>query len=470
MERRQRIAGRWIGSRWDPTRAGIVLVLVGAIGLAQHGVSRRGDAPPDDAPPPRGSAPVSSPAHGHRGPDVAPGGAGPARFVEASYAAFRSERAMEIVRFVDQFYRAPGNDGFEKVIDRVIGELESLGFRPRDGSGPDRSTPPDGSTPPDERWLELEVIETALGHDAWTPVRAAIRAIAPDLEGETLLGFEAAPDVDRTMSPVYSPSGRATGRPCFQLADVEAGSILVTDQPLGFMIRRARARGAAAVLSSRIAPFNVDPTDRRRHLDAIAYTKVPVGTELLCFSISARAHARIRDLATTHPDLQITVEAESRLDARPLRTVVASIVGATRPQEAIAIACHVQEPGAVDNASGVGGFIEAMRSVVTAIRSDAMARPDRTISIIWGDEMAQSRVYLDHAERRTIAALSADMVGASTEQTGAIALLERDPDPGAVEPLPPDVHTPWGSTPVPADSLRPSGLSVVARCALIDVG
>ena len=38
-----------------------------------------------------------------------------------------------------------------------------------------------------------------------------------------------------------------------------------------------------------------------------------------------------------------------------LRTLVAAVVGSERPEEAIAIASHVQEPGAGDNASGIAG-------------------------------------------------------------------------------------------------------------------
>ena len=44
------------------------------------------------------------------------------------------------------------------------------------------------------------------------------------------------------------------------------------------------------------------------------------------------------------------------------------------------------------------------------------------------------------------------------------------PDPGALVPLEPDEHTPWGANPVEESALHPSGLAVIARCAMIDVG
>jgi hypothetical protein len=53
--------------------------------------------------------------------------------------------------------------------------------------------------------------------------------------------------------------------------------------------------------------------------------------------------------------------------------------------------------------------------------------------------------------------------------TGAIALLERMPDPGAVQTLPPDEHTLWGKTEVDPAALAPNGLAVIARSALVDV-
>jgi hypothetical protein len=69
-----------------------------------------------------------------------------------------------------------------------------------------------------------------------------------------------------------------------------------------------------------------------------------------------------------------------------------------------------------------------------------------------------------------LAAIAPDMTGESESETGAIALLERPPDPGAITLLEPDEHTPWGAAPVDERTLKPSGLALVARSALIDVG
>jgi hypothetical protein len=60
-------------------------------------------------------------------------------------------------------------------------------------------------------------------------------------------------------------------------------------------------------------------------------------------------------------------------------------------------------------------------------------------------------------------------MGNSPAKTGAIALLERMPDPGGVMPLAPDEHTAWGAGEVTGDMVHPNGVAVVARCAMIDV-
>ncbi|MFN7671209.1 MAG: hypothetical protein ACK5S5_12240, partial [Planctomycetota bacterium] len=64
----------------------------------------------------------------HRGPGVVAGGEGTARFASALHERFDRERALERTRFIDGFYRAPGNDGFEATLARVEADLRAAGF------------------------------------------------------------------------------------------------------------------------------------------------------------------------------------------------------------------------------------------------------------------------------------------------------------------------------------------------------
>lgn len=397
------------------------------------------------------SLPPPAVSAGHTGPGVAPGGTGTGRFARAVYENFRADRAMKTAAFADGFYREPGNEGFEAVLDHLRTELSDAGYG-KDG------------------WLRIEEFETPMSSPAWTPRRARIRLLVPGEPERVLHEFARPEDGDRTMLPRNAPSGSVEGRVALVLDDVESGSVLVTDDSLsGSAIADARDKGAAAVLSGRLRKLNSDPTGKARHLDAIAYSSVSADCALPVAMISPRSLAAIREAADRNPEVRIAFEAEVELVERPLRTLVATIIGTEAPDETVVLPAHVQEPGACDNASGVAAMLEGARLLAELVRSEELELPSRSIAFVWGDEMTQSRVWIEQSGRTAIAAIAADMTGESREKTGAEALLERMPDPGAVDVLPPDEHTPWGSKTVDAASLMPHGLSLVARCAMVDV-
>ena len=387
--------------------------------------------------------------HQHRGPVVAAGSTATGRFVPTLLGAYDAMRAMRTARFADRYYREPGNEGFEATLDHVLRELRDLGFGK------------------DER-LELEVLETPLDYPAWTPRAASLDLIVGN-RLEPLLRFDEPDAAHRTMLPVNAPSARVEGPIALSLEELEPGRVLVTEDPLGAVLREAQQRGAAAVLSAYLADYNVDPTGQQRHLDAIHYGGVRPGTAMPVAYVSPRVLERLRGQRGRR-NARVRFHAQVELSEARLRTVAATIVGGELPDEAVALAAHVQEPGAVDNASGVAGQLEALRGLVPLLKNTAVSWPARSIVCLWGDEMVMSRVYLDHTERNVIAAFSSDMTGASRTQTGALALLERSPDPGALRPLPPDEHTAWGATPVDESDLDRSGISIVARMAMVDVG
>jgi aminopeptidase YwaD len=148
---------------------------------------------------------------------------------------------------------------------------------------------------------------------------------------------------------------------------------------------------------------------------------------------------------------------------------MAVVRGEKRPGEAVAMVSHVQEPGACDNATGVAGLLEGARSLVEALRAEKLSWPERTLVFLWGDEFRQSESWLDSTDMRPVAGISSDMTGQSKAATGAIALLERNVDPGALRWLEPDHHTAWGAGQVELSDIVPNGLAVIARCAMADV-
>jgi hypothetical protein len=359
---------------------------------------------------------------------------------------------MQTASLADRYYREPGNEGFEAVIDHVYAELKKAGYGRRDP-------------------LRLEVIETPMGSKAWTPRRGSVVLRVADSADRTLHAFSRPEDRDRTMLPKNAPTAKVEGPAVLGFDGAGAGSILVIAEPLTkAVLQRAKDLGAAAVLSSSLAPFNVDPTPEQRHLDAIQYASVPADCPLPVAMISPRSRSAVQEALAAGKAVRIAFEAEVELADRPLRTVVATVEGMLAPDDVVVLPAHVQEPGACDNASGVGTLLEDARMLSEMLEKGDLEIPSRSIAFVFGEEMEQSRVWLEHSGRKAIAAIAVDMTGESKKETGADALLERAPDPGAVDPLAPDEHTAWGSSPVDAGALAPSGLSVVARCAMIDVG
>ena len=188
----------------------------------------------------------------HVGPEVHLADTGTARFVPALHGGFDMDRAMESVRFVDRFYRAPANEGYETVVDHLLERLEAAGF---------------GGV--DER-LELEVIEGE-AVPAWTPRRASLTLLADGEEPHVLHAFDTSEGVDRVMLPIHAPSCDLEGVVATGLDEIKAGMILVTSVSATQVLNRARSRGAAAVISASLADFNVDPTGADRHTKAIQF-------------------------------------------------------------------------------------------------------------------------------------------------------------------------------------------------------
>ena len=411
---------------------------------------------------------------GHDGPGVAHGTQGPARFANQVLAAFSAERALATTAFADRYYRAPANDGYEAVIDEVIARLHDAGYG---------TTPlPDLAAAADMLALRLDVIVTPRKTPAWTPHRARLAFVGSDGNETLLHEFRGPEDPDRTMLPVNAPSARVEGVLATTMESLTTGGVLLIDTPLAeSVLDAARERGAVLVISSDLADVNVDPVKGgERHLDAIGFRQVRPGCTMPVAQISPRTAATLKTALEKNPSARVRFECETTFTERPLRTVVATIEGRTKPDECVVTMAHVQEPGACDNASGVGTALEAARVTAQLLLSGELERPARSVCFVFGDEMAQSRIFLDRdaplggtTKPVCVAAIAADMTGESFAKTGAVALLERGPDPGAVRALPPDRHTAWlhGSrSTASADELVPNGLATIVRCAMIDVG
>lgn len=367
---------------------------------------------------------------------------GATRHLAALHGRFEAARLLQLTADLEGLRRESGNADFDRALEMVLEQLRAAGYGSQEG-------------------LELQVRETRRDLPAWNALGAKLELLHGG-RAETLAEFDSSDDRDRLLLPTGAPAAQVEGPLATRLEDVVPGSVLVgVEAHTRERLEAARAKGAVLVVAADLADYNRDPSGAGRHEEAVGYRTVPADCPLPAAQVSPRLLARLVKAAGQGG--RVRFEARVALEERPLRTVVATVVGDRSPGEEVVVAAHAQEPGACDNASGVSALC-GMAEALAALARDGM-RPGRSVTFVCGDEMEQSRVHLETTARRVVAAIAADMLGESRERTGAVALLERAPDPGAVRPLPPDVHTAWGGAPVDESRLAGSGLAVVVRQA-----
>jgi aminopeptidase YwaD len=357
----------------------------------------------------------------------------------------RFDRAatMDVVAFMQQYWRLAANPGFNASIDHIRDRLQTAGLP------------------------VVRVDEFPNGGPGWDYSRGRVTL---DGETEPLLSREH----DRVALAINSfstPAGGLTAR----IVDVGAGragdfagkdvkgAVVLGDAGLGALWRDAvRSRAAAGVISTEIAPY-IRPDDPAKmdedQKNVLQWGNVPYDDTLRAFGFKAswRATARLRAALQKDPRARVRVEIISSFHVGPNRTLVAEIPGAVRPDERIVLAAHLQEPGANDNASGAATLFALARALHEAIGRGVLPRPDRTITFLWLDEIRGSRHWIASrpGEARGVRYMfSMDMTGEDTSKTGGTFLIEKQADPSAVWARPSDPHSEWGAGEVKADSLK----------------
>lgn len=363
---------------------------------------------------------------------------------------FDRTAAMEIVEFMQQYWRIAANPGFNASIDQIRDRLQRAKLpvvRVEEFGGDTRGW--------DYRvgslWIAGER-DPVLSKER-DRVSLAINSFSTPREGITARLVDV-----------------GAGRPAdYENVDVR-GAVVLGDAALGALWRDAvRNRGAAGVISTQIASY-IRPSDPAQmdeaHKDVFQWGSVPYDEERRAFGFKAswRAATRLREALKRDPDTQVHVQIESSFYTGPTRTLMAEIPGRSRPDERIVIAAHVQEPGANDNASGCGTLFSLAAALQDAIARGALPQPARTITFLWLDEIRGSREWLaaDAARAKGVRYMfSMDMTGEDTAKTGGTFLIEKQVDPSAVWTRPSDPHSEWGASKVPLDSLKGSLLNDV---------
>ncbi len=370
--------------------------------------------------------------------------------IDELLAAVRTEysgdSALATTAYVEQFWRLPGNAGFDKSIYYVRDLLERAGFREEGAAGPA------------ER-LTYRLERRPMERQAWEPRAAQLRIVGDSLPLLDLVSNRNMVLINSKSTPEEGVEAEVVALESCDPALLEGmdlqGKIVLVDCHAARIYREAvLRRGALGVLGYSIPYYN----QPERYRQSISFSSIPYMAEGGGWAIHLSYAARERLMAAmAKGPVRVQVAMTTVFRQADELTLVAEVRGAVAPEERFVFSAHVQEPGANDNASGVGCLGEIAR-VAARLLQTGRIDPARTITFLWGDEITSTRRFVteDEERRRGIRwGISLDMVGEDTEKTGGTFLIEKMPDPSAIWTRGSDQHTEWGASPVRKEDLRP---------------
>ena len=356
------------------------------------------------------------------------------------------ERAFRTVDYVQRYFRLPGNRGFDLAIDTVASLLRVAGYVE------------EAAAPPSAR-LVYRIESRPMRDMAWTPEGASITIVG---QAATLQSWPANLNMIAINSASTAPEGvtaavvdvGAGADADFAVTDVK-GKVVLAEGNARSIFLKAMQKGAAGVLVSQKLP---EYNQQSRNVTSIQFTGIARDTLmpgwLLFVSRSSRDALK---LALSRGPVSVHVTVRALFERRPERTLIAEIRGTTKPQERFMYSAHVQEPGANDNASGVGALAEMAR-VGALLLQRGTVNPQRSVTFLWGDEIRSTDRFIkeDSVRRSGVKwGMSLDMVGENTAKTGGTFLIEKMPDPSAVWVRGEDQHSEWGGRPLAEKDIRP---------------
>jgi aminopeptidase YwaD len=370
---------------------------------------------------------------------------------------FSADRAYDQVAFMDQYFRWPGNTGFDASIHRVEETLKAAGYVEESKAAP-------GTV------LTYRIEHRPMRQPAWEPVDATVRVID---ENQPILSFA----TNRNMIAINSFSTPDTGVVA-ELVDVGkgtqadygkssvAGKIVLTETAVGRAFTAAvQQHGALGVLAYSMPAY----TQPEKNTHSIQFSSVAYDTTKKSWGIplSNDALTRLRGALAKGP-VRVRVKVKTKSYPSDEQMLVAEVHGSVAPSERYVLSAHVQEPGTNDNATGVGDLSEMAR-VFAVLAKNGSARPKRTITMLFGLEITQTRNFLADDSVRTRGVhwgLSLDMTGEDTKKTGGTFLIEKMPDPSAIWTRGDDHHSEWGGSPITKARLMPHYYNdyLLARC------
>ena len=200
----------------------------------------------------------------------------------------------------------------------------------------------------------------------------------------------------------------------------------------------------------------------KKNITSIQFRSIQINSELKPWAIalSYKANERLKE-NLQQGKVMLKVNIETKIYESEELTIVADIKGSSLPNERLVFSAHIQEPGANDNATGVGVALE-MATLTAKLIQEGKVNTERTLTFLWGDEIVSTGRYVQEDKERAKNikwGISLDMVGENTDITGGSFLIEKMPDPSAIWTRGNDKHTEWGGSKMSLDQMKPHYLN-----------
>jgi aminopeptidase-like protein len=154
------------------------------------------------------------------------------------------------------------------------------------------------------------------------------------------------------------------------------------------------------------------------------------GSPMPAFSITPRQGNYLRNLLTRYGKVRVKALVDSRLYSGSYPYATGVIEGTGSEEEVLELG-HTTEPGASDNAAGVGSMLEAVATLNRLIEAGRLPRPRRSIRILAMPELYGSMHYvatnLDRI-KRTVGAICVDSAAGPYELSGTEYFFRMNPD------------------------------------------
>jgi len=360
---------------------------------------------------------------------------------------FTGKLAYETTDFVEDYWRVVGNTGFNKAIYLIADTLKASGYiLEEDASSSDR--------------LTYRIEKRAMDHQTWEPVSASLKLLGED---EPFLASIS----NRNMTYLNSASTPKNGveaeivhiQSINELENISVkGKIVFTELRARRIFKDVLKKGALGIITY----DNPDYLQPKKNKTSIQFRSLPSqdSTNFWGIALSFEAKEKLTgQLQKGKTKVLVTIQTK-RYPSEEL-TVIATIKGKKNADERLVFSAHIQEPGANDNATGVGAQLE-MAKTAAKLFKEKKIDVDRSMTFLWGDEIISTQRYIKENPQRAKGikwGISLDMVGENTAITGGSFLIEKMPDPSAIWTRGADKHTEWGGKVLSLEDMKPHYLN-----------